>query len=370
MPSIFVKDDLRASIEAATGGKVTVLYTQTGQPCFMNVIPRFNLEDIDPALGIGAHPAFIVGGAEKSEIFIATYLAVSKNGELLSLPGVDPTAALSFDAAVTRARANGDGWHLITNAEWSALALWCWKNGFQPRGNTQYGRSSDAPLETARRVDGLPAGDTTATLARTLTGSGPLSWRHDNTNGGIADLCGNIWEWTPGLRVVDGEVQIIPNNDAALASTDLSKTSTAWRAISAANGALVAPGTVGTLKYDAMKSGEAGGVVKLSTTVANRNGTVGDDSSSAGVAGGSFQAMPIAEGLNVPAIARALGIAPIATSGLGFDSIYVLRNYGERMANRGGSWGTGTGSGVFSLHVGNSRVATSAAVGARVAFVL
>jgi hypothetical protein len=28
----------------------------------------------------------------------------------------------------------------------------------------------------------------------TLAGSGPLSWRHDNTLAGIADLVGNVWE--------------------------------------------------------------------------------------------------------------------------------------------------------------------------------
>ena len=91
MPSIFVKDDLRASVEAATGGKVTVLYTASGQPSYMNVIPKFNLEDIDAGLGSGVHPAFIVGGVEKSELFIGTYQGINKNGEFLSLPGVDPT---------------------------------------------------------------------------------------------------------------------------------------------------------------------------------------------------------------------------------------------------------------------------------------
>jgi len=40
MPSIFVKDDLRASVEAASGGRQTVLYTALGQPTYMNIIPQ------------------------------------------------------------------------------------------------------------------------------------------------------------------------------------------------------------------------------------------------------------------------------------------------------------------------------------------
>lgn len=72
--TIFIKDDLRASVEAATGGLVTVLYTAAGHPSYMNVIPKFNLQDIDPALGTGVHPAFIVNGVEKSELFIGQHV--------------------------------------------------------------------------------------------------------------------------------------------------------------------------------------------------------------------------------------------------------------------------------------------------------
>jgi hypothetical protein len=45
------KDTLLMSILAATGGKVYVKYNANGDPSVMARIPRFNLEDIDPALG-------------------------------------------------------------------------------------------------------------------------------------------------------------------------------------------------------------------------------------------------------------------------------------------------------------------------------
>ena len=201
MPTIFVKDDLRASVEAASGGKQTVLYTAAGHPSIMNIIPAFNLEDVGPGVGTGLHPAFIVNNTNKSEIFIGTYQGIVKDGNLISLPGVTPTVNQNFDTFRAQAAANGPGWHLMSNAERSAIALWCYKNTFVPRGNNNYGRDIANAYETARRPDGKAPGYTTSGGV-TLTGSGPTSWRHDNTPHGIADLNGNIWEWATGMRIV------------------------------------------------------------------------------------------------------------------------------------------------------------------------
>lgn len=201
-----------------------------GYPSVMCVVPRFNIEDIDPALGSGTHPAFIVGGVQKSEIFVGKFLARVHDNHALSMPGQDPSASINFDTADARCSVKGPGWHMMTNAEWSAVALWCWKNGFMPRGNTKWGRDHAQTYETGRRQDGGAPGDATGT-ARTLTGSGPASWFHDNSPAGIADLTGNVWEWQRGLRLVDGEIQIIPDNNAAATDADHSDTSTLWRAI-------------------------------------------------------------------------------------------------------------------------------------------
>lgn len=365
MTTIFIKDDLRASVEAATGGKITVLYTDSGQPSYMNVIPRFNIEDIDPALGSGTHPAFIVGGVEKSEIFIGTYQGIDKNGEYLSLPGVDPTASRNFDSFVNLVRANGPGWHLITNAEWAAIALWCRKNGFMPNGNNNYGRDHAAKWETGRRQDGRAPGESSGT-ARILTGSGPNSWRHDNSASGISDLNGNIIEWTPGLRLMDGEIQIIPNNDAALASADFSKGSSQWRAILASDGSLVAPGTAGTLKYDS--SGESSGSPILSDIIANPTGEPGDDGNGEFYASGAYESVTTGNGISAPNLAKILGLYPHDT-GLGGDYLYV-RNHGERLPFRGGTWDSSANAGLFFLYLGHPRTYSGTALGSRPAFVL
>jgi len=367
--TIFTKDDLRASVEAATGGQVTVLYTAAGHPSYMNIIPRFNLEDIDPSLGVGPHPAFIVNGVVKDKIFIGQHIGIQKDGNLLSIPGVAPVGSFTFDTGLAWAKANGPGWHLMTAAEWAALALWCWKNGTMPRGNNQYGRDIGSPWETAPRCDGGNIGEATGN-GKTYTGAGPASWRHNGQASGIADLNGNMWEWNGGLRLQDGEIQIIQNNDAADNTKDQSKTSTLWKAIKASDGSLVAPGTAGTLKYDSPNAGTTTnhGNPVLSDTIVNRTGTVGDDTLAPGYNSGTFETMTTKAGLVVPALAKALMIHPVDNTGLGGDYLYV-RNYGERLPLAGGTYSHGASAGVFARYFNSARTYVNSYVGARPAYV-
>ena len=350
--TINIIDTLRKSVEAASGGRNTVLYTAKGQPCYMAVIPKFNLQDIDASLGTGTHPAFIVGGVEKSQLFIGQHIGVSRNGEMLSLPGVDPINSITHDAAVSLVRANGTGWHLMNNIEWAAIAQWCWKNSFQPRGNSSYGKSSDLATEMGVRQDGVTPG-TAGGSARTLTGSGPTSWRHNNTPFGIADLNGNVWEWSPGMRLNAGEIQIIENNNAALSTADFGASSAEWKAVDGATGTLVAPGTAGTVKYASANSGTADFTLYRSS-------------------GSSFEGVANSTGAN-PVSAAALqvlkryGLFPIAAS-LGGDGFY-LDVTGERVPFRGGNWDSAAIAGVFALGLSVARSDSYANVGARPAFV-
>ena len=356
--TISTPDALRQSVEAASGGLNTVLYDAKGYPSVMCVVPRFNIEDIDAGLGSGTHPAFIVGGVQKSEIFVGKFLARIHDNHALSMPGQDPSASINFDTADARCTVKGPGWHMMTNAEWSAVALWCWKNGFMPRGNTNWGRDHAQTYETGRRQDGGAPGNTTGT-ARTLTGSGPASWFHDNSPAGIADLTGNVWEWQRGLRLVDGEIQIIPDNNAAATGADHSNGSELWRAIMP-NGTLVTPGTSGTLKWNA--TGATGtGSPQLATAVTSQS----DGSTSASQ---QYKDLTAAGGVTVPNLLKLLGMFPHdATIERGH---FYMRNEGERLPIRGGNWSNGSSAGVFALHLLGARSNASTLVGFRPAFVI
>lgn len=372
MPTIFTKDSLRASVEAASGGRQTVLYTKLGQPTYMNVIPQFDGQSLDSALPAGPHEMFMVGGVAKSEYFVGTYQGQIVNGELLSLPGGNPSVGITHDQAVGYARACGVGHHVMTNAAFAGIALWCRANSYQPRGNTSYGKSSDAPWETTRRFDGLSPGDTSGT-ARSLTGAGPVSWRHDNTSSGIADLNGNIWEWTPGIRLMAGEIQIIASNNAALSSTDLSVTSTEWKAINGTTGALIVPTFTGTLEsgdYVATTPSSVrmaiGGTANYSLVLTVGQGF--EALSNPGVVPVGAAALALLKSLGLFPVANRLG-GTIAVPSANGDAIsYSLTS--ERLPMRGGGSTSGAGAGVFALYLELARHNLNASVGCRPAFVL
>lgn len=356
--TISTPDALRQSVEAASGGVNTVLYDSKGYPSIMCVVPRFNLEDIHADLGTGTHPAFMVGGVQKSEIFVGKFQARVHDGHALSLPGQDPTASINFDDANARCTAKGPGWHMMTNAEWAAVALWCWKNGFMPRGNTNWGRDYAQTYETGRRQDGQAPGFNEGT-ARTLTGSGPASWYHDNSPAGIADMCGNVWEWVRGMRMVDGEIQIIPENNAAMTDADHSAGSPLWRAI-LQNGTLVDPGTASTLKWDASGSNGAGNPVLATAVTSQSDGET--------AASRLYKDLTATSGVTAPPLLKALGLYPHA---INIDRGYLyMRNEGERLPSRGGNWHNGVGAGVFALGLGGPRSDAVTTVGFRPAFVL
>jgi len=367
MPTIFVRDELRAAIEAATGGLCTVHYTQSGQPSYFRWIPKFNLEDLGPGYGTGVHPAFIVDGVVRDGLWIGMYPGIVKNGELLSLPGVDPTVSQPYTYFVNAARACGAGFHVMTNAEWAAVALLTAKSGAQPRGNTNWGRAHDATWETARRVDGGTPGNTSG-AGRTLTGTGPLTWRHDGSPAGIADLVGNVWEFTPGIRLVDGEIQVLENNNAATASAF--DDSAPWKAIRLSDGALVAPGTAGTAKYDSLVAYSDDGVVndlgnfQIDDVVDFRNGPAGSDSHAYDFNSMVFNSLPADTGITIPAVMRGILLAPGSISANG--RIW-MRNHGKRYPLRGGGWGHGSTAGLGALTLSDPPLYADSRFGARLA---
>lgn len=210
---IYTPDPLRQSVEAASGGRVTVFYTDKGQPSYFHVLPKFLCEDIAPGgeLGTGVFPAFLNNGVEETEIYLGQFLMSDIAGEGVSQPMRDPRRLINYDDSRSLIQACGQGFDLSSVWDWAALHYWAQVNGLEPRGNTNHGRHHDERHETGRRQDdGIP-GDSSG-IGNTLTGSGPMTWRHDGTPAGVADTVGNVWEWQTGMKLVDGRIFLAIDN--------------------------------------------------------------------------------------------------------------------------------------------------------------
>ena len=341
-------DDLKLSIEALSGGKNTVLFDDLGMPSVMVPFPKLKMSDLITGGSENIHPAFSVDGVEKSVIYVSKYQNIVLNERGYSLPMRDPRASLNFDQAVTYCRNKGKGWSLTPYSLWSAIALWCRKNGTMPRGNNNYGADHAYGHEK-----GVPTYYESGKIARCATGSGPNTWNHNWMPDGIADLNGNVWEWCAGMRLMNGEIQIIPYANCMAADASMGASSTLWKAI-AADGTLVEPGSAGTLKYNYVS-----GHIQL---------TSGDITPEDTWRGDTYQNMTLDSALTVPEIAKALLIYPDEPGGdYGGDGHY-MNNSGERLPGCGGGWGSTSGAGVFYVYLGYPRSGSGANFGFRSAY--
>lgn len=230
----------------APGNKL--LYDDKWLPSVMVYIPKFKLSEVLVNGPNTYHPAFIIKCHNNPDpiiadgIYIGKYQSVVEGGRAYSLPGRDPASGLTWDAARGYCDAKGDGWHMMTKAEWGMIALWCKAHGVFPKGNNNYGKAS---TETAYQA--IPATyDGDGKTLHVLTGTGPMAWSHDGTMKGIWDLNGNVSEWENGYRTVCGELQFLPNNNAADKNHPQTADSSEWKALDASTGEFITPNGSGT----------------------------------------------------------------------------------------------------------------------------
>lgn len=230
--------EFKSSVEILSGGTNTVLVDDWGIPSVMVRVPMLTNRQLLQEGSDTVHPAFMVKGQPQKALYVSKFQNILIGGRGYSLPLKDPANGMTFDMASNACRAKGKGWHVLSFSLRAALVLWSWKNGFLPNGNSDNG---------CYYFDNNEKGSPTSG-GRVATGSGPVTWAHNKNWSGIFDLTGNLNEWNAGLRLQDGEIQIIPGGDCALSECDISENSHEWRAI-LPDGSLTEPGSRDSLKY-------------------------------------------------------------------------------------------------------------------------
>ena len=133
-----VKDTLRASIEAVSGGRNTIMYDDQGNPNIMVCIPKFDTKYMGVPIP-GTHPAFNLGnGKECPEIWVSKYQNTHGNGGVPvsvifddRIPTTETIPTTSkferfgfYDCTPSEGaelcEKKGKGWHLMSNIEWCA----------------------------------------------------------------------------------------------------------------------------------------------------------------------------------------------------------------------------------------------------------
>lgn len=344
-----------------------ILYDDKGMPSIMVKIPKMTWADLGIGTSTETFPAFIVNGQEVDAIYFSKYQNVVQNNRAYSIPAQDPRTSVTLDQSCTYSSNKGDGWHCTTRLEWMVIAWWCLENGYQPLGNNSYGKDY---TETTYKAIPTAHDSSTGKITRVATGTGPISWSHNNAVDGIWDMNGNVVEWMGGIRLVYGELQVISHdgqtfgNDAADSDNSQSANAACWYAINGTTGALMAPNGTGTttnsLKLDRVNNVWTWTFGQLTDKV--------DESRS-----GSFGAVACAEGVcdDAKLKLQALGMLKVGSDASVYKSDYFYANNGaaERSFYVGGNYASASYGGVFVSFGFNSRAGAGGGVGFRAAYV-
>ena len=368
--------------------------------------PKMKSSDLVAGLPEHTHPAFIINGVEQDYILLGKYKAGENGvpgGALVSLPNINPVRSLGADQCLERMKLAGTGITGMTVADYGFIKLLAQKHGWNPKGNTAWGQSHKdgtawetgksvaigqerayegyvykcliahttsaelkpdiAPTywERGKYVGGVSA-DTTQdathlTGYRTLNGTGPLDWYLGNDPGNLCDIIGSSLEQQYGYRLVNCELQILENNNAADPTADLSASSAAWKAIlpnqSNDGYTLVAPGTPGTLHFT-----WANGKITLDTVEPDFDNEY---------RGTNFRDLAVnsANLPFIPSIVKELGLFPTDANDKTEGYYYLQVTRAERFPRRGGHYDLGSVAGLGYVICNSRGNAAHASCGSR-----
>ena len=346
-----------AALTIADNNGGVIKYDQYGNPNVMVWIPAFNWAPVAGFASDKLHPAFVVNGVEIDGFWVSKYenilLAPTTYAEYsagtitgsahsyiaASRANVSARYNIDFDAARKACTNMGTGWHLMTNAEWAAIALWSKNNSTMPYGNNSYGDDIDDPTVIGKIITGDTFGSGNS---RWWTGSGGAKTGHTRTLDGVMDMNGNLWEWVDGMRLEDGLIYVSGNTN----------TSPTWAGNSFAATEANWYNTGMYVNWD----GASGGF----TLSASGRGT----------AMPTYKAQYFGLTTGGDSLLAALALAPTTSSSSAYgNDYYYASNSGQRFSLRSGGWILGRAAGVFLMYLANVRSSASSNIGFRSALV-
>lgn len=245
MPQVLTQSQMKIklAVEAQSNGLHTAIFTSSGNVSIMYKLAKFDMAEVNPSWS-GTHPAFIVDGVEKDFIYIGVYsgyvIGSGPTAEIVSQASTAPTTPALGDVDQKKYIANcGQGFHMMTNDEWAAVALMCRKKSLFPFGRNNGGSASFGYTG--------PTGRPVNTDPFIYSGSGPSVFRHNLQYNGISDMVGNVHERVTGARLINGELHLIDPSLTKNSSNDLSKQSNLWKAVNATTGDLIDRTFTGTI---------------------------------------------------------------------------------------------------------------------------
>ena len=243
-----------------------------------------------------------------AEFCLMKYEAKNVGGVATSQPDNAPWASISQTTAISTASAACSGCHLMTEAEWMAVAANVisipsnWLSGTIGSGHFYRGHSDSTPASTlaasSNDADGyFGTDDSGDNQRRTLTlSNGEVIW----------DLSGNVWEWTQGTIAAGQQPGIV--GESAFAVKQWSNASLNWNGF----------------------------------PLSSRHT--------------SLSSLPGLSGIASWSTSQAIG--------------QLNSNYGDatlRAIRRGGTWSDGSSAGIFAVGLGNTPTTTTSGIGFRVA---